>query len=70
MIPQSFEEWRNCIVHDCKIKLTQDFALGRLKVYEDRSKAETKLFVKLYGEDHLNNIIHWLKRVAATASVS
>lgn len=67
MIPSTFEEWKNCIVHDCKIKLTQDFAQKRLQVYEDRSKAETKQFIKLYGESHLNNIVHWLKQVAATA---
>lgn len=63
MLARNFEEWRNCIVNDCKIELTKEFAQGRLKVYEDRNNAETKKFVKLYGENHLNNIIYWLKKV-------
>lgn len=63
MIAQTFEEWKNCIVNDCKINLTKEFAKSRLKVYEDRSKPETKKFIKLYGESHLNNIIYWLKKV-------
>ncbi len=63
MIPRTFEEWKNCIVHDCKIELTESFTQGRLKVYEDRNNPETKKFIKLYGESHLNNIIYWLKKV-------
>lgn len=63
MIPQSFDEWRNCIVNDCKVKLTQEFAQKRLAVYQDRSNSETKKFVALYGEQHLQNIINWLTMV-------
>ena len=63
MIPQTFEEWKNCIVNDCKIPLTKEFAQSRLKVYEDGQNKETKEFVRLYGQDHLNNIIYWLKQV-------
>ena len=25
MIPQSYEEWKNCIENDCGIPLTKDF---------------------------------------------
>jgi len=60
MIPQTYEEWKNCIVHDCKIKLTKDFAQQRLAVYQNRANPETRKFISLYGEQHLQNITHWL----------
>ena len=60
----TFEEWKNCIINDCKIKLTKEFTASRLKVYEDKRNAETKKFVALYGEQHLNNVIYWLKKAS------
>lgn len=63
MIATTYEEWRNCIINDCKIKLTKDFAAKRLAVYQNKRNPETQKFISLYGEQHLNNIIHWLKRV-------
>lgn len=64
MILTTFEEWKNCIVNECKIKLTKDFVANRLKVYEDKRNSETKKFIQLYGEQHLNNIIFWLNKAA------
>lgn len=64
MIPTTFEQWKDCIVNDCKIKLTKDFVAGRLKVYKAKRSPETKKFVKLYGEQHLNNVIYWLEKSA------
>jgi len=63
MIPQTFEEWKNCIVNDCKIALTKEFVQSRLNVYENKNSAETKKFIALYGDEHLNNIVYWLKKV-------
>lgn len=63
MIPQTFEEWKHCIVHDCGIPLTVAFASSRLQVYKDANNPETKKFKQLYGEQHLNNVINWLQRV-------
>lgn len=62
MVPQTFEEWKNCIINDCNIKLTKEFTQKRLKVYQDKYNPETKKFVQLYGKEHLNNVIYWLKR--------
>ena len=64
MIPQTFEEWRNCIVNDCKIKLTSTFVETRLNIYENESHPETRKFVDLYGRQHLNNIIYWYKKIS------
>ena len=63
MIPRTFAEWKNCIVNDCKINLTKDFAKKRLKVYENQHNAETRKFKELYGAQHLENVIYWLKKV-------
>ncbi|MBN8857721.1 MAG: hypothetical protein J0H29_04995 [Sphingobacteriales bacterium] len=59
MIPQSYEQWKNCIEKDCKIRLTKDFARERLTVYTDASDIETQKFISLYGLQHLKNVIHW-----------
>ena len=63
MISYTFEEWRNCIVNDCGIKLTKEFAQKRLRVYQNAAHPETRKFVELYGKQHLDNIIHWYKQI-------
>jgi hypothetical protein len=64
MIPQTFTDWTNCIVNDCKINLTKDFAQQRLTVYQDKQNQETQKFISLYGEQHYSNIINWLKIIS------
>lgn len=63
MIPQTFNDWTNCIVNDCKIDLTKDFAIQRLAVYQDKTNTETQKFLSLYGEEHLKNIIQWFNQI-------
>lgn len=63
MIPQTFEQWKHCIVNDCKINLTKEFAQQRLAVYQYKTNDEAQKFVLLYGEQHLQNIIRWLKQI-------
>lgn len=63
MIPQTFEQWKNCIINDCKINLTKDFAEQRLVVYQDKINQETQKFISLYGEQHLQNIINWFNQI-------
>ena len=54
MIAETFDDWKNCIVNDCKIDLTKDFAKQRLKVFQNKKNPETQKFISLYGEQHLN----------------
>jgi hypothetical protein len=63
MIPQTFEQWKNCIIHDCKIDLTKEFVQERLTVYQDPKNSETQKIISLYGEKHLINIIQWFKQI-------
>ena len=63
MIPQTYNEWKHCIVNGCKIYLTKEFAAQRLAIYTDPNNPETQKFVSLYGEQHLQNIIAWYKTI-------
>ena len=63
MVPQTFEEWKSCIVNDCKIRLTKAFAQKRLSVYENAGHPETRKFIELYGKQHLDNVIYWFKKI-------
>lgn len=65
MIPHSFDEWKDCIVNDCKIKLTKSFAQQRLLVYRNAKHPETKSFRKLYGEQHLESVIYWFEKIVS-----
>lgn len=67
MIPQTYEQWVQCIVNDCKIPLNKPFAEQRLSVYQNTQNSETKKFVELYGEQHLHNIIRWLEQFLKSA---
>lgn len=66
MIPQTFEQWKHCIVNECRTPLTKDFAKSRLAIYKENDHPETKKFVQLYGTQHLRHIIEWLSLVAWT----
>ena len=63
MIPQTFEEWKHCIINDCKINLTKEFAAERLSILQNPTHNETTKFRGLYGELHLQNIINWYKKI-------
>lgn len=63
MIPQTFEQWKNCLINDCTINPNKDFAQQRLAVYLEQSNPETQRFVSFYGEQHLQNIIDWLRQI-------
>ena len=63
MIPQTFEQWKQCIEKDCGIILTKQFARERLAIFENAENGETKKFITVYGEHHLQNIIQWFQQV-------
>lgn len=63
MIATNYLEWVDCIQNKCGIPLTKEFAEKRLAVYNDPKNPETIKFEKLYGTNHLNNVIDWLSQV-------
>ena len=66
MIPKTYDEWKKCIVIDCKIELTREFAEKRLAKYRDIESEETKKFISLYGQPHYVNIINWFSNYIIT----
>lgn len=63
MIPENFEAWVQCIVNDCKMDLTPEFARERLTVFTDANHLERKKFIKCYGSLHLQNVISWYQKI-------
>ena len=66
MIAKTYEEWKQCIVIDCKIELTRAFVEKRLAIYRDIDSEETKKFISLYGQPHYVNIISWFSNYITT----
>ena len=66
MIAKTYEEWKQCIVIDCKIELTRAFVEKRLAIYRDIESEETKKFISLYGQPHYVNIISWFSNYITT----
>ena len=62
MIPKNYEEWLRCITVDCGIKITKEFVTQRLAVYGDKNNKETQEFIRLYGENHRENVERWLMK--------
>jgi len=63
MIPQNFESWKSCITQSCKIELTDEFVLNRIKCLTDLNLIETKRIIDLYGKEHHQNLIGWFNQV-------
>ena len=63
MVPQTFDEWKNCLINNCRVHLTKSFVQQRLAVYQNKKNKETQKFISLYGEHHLQNIINWFKQL-------
>ena len=63
MIPQSFDEWKKCITVNCGIALSAEFVEKRISVLSNPNHPSTKQFVRLYGEQYRNIVVHWFKRV-------
>lgn len=62
MIPKTYQQWYRCITEECGIPLTQAFIASRLAVLESQDHQETRRFVSLYGQPHLNSVVQWFKK--------
>lgn len=67
MIPDTYQEWRDCIVNDCGIALTETFIQQRLDILKSESHQETKRLVSLYGKAHLEKLIAWFTAAGTEA---
>ncbi|MGE0799806.1 MAG: hypothetical protein AB7O55_15925 [Lautropia sp.] len=64
MIPQTYDEWRHCIIVECRIPLTAAFVAERLNVWRDTQLDETSRFRRLYGDEHWKAVLGWFEQAA------
>jgi hypothetical protein len=64
MIPETYEQWRQCITIECGIPLTTLFVTQRLAIWRDLRSEETQRFRRLYGDVHWRAITHWFEQAA------
>jgi hypothetical protein len=65
MIPENFEQWLHCITVDCKIQLTKDFISSRIKELKDSKHPHTVQIIKIYGQEHYQNLLNWFSQAAS-----
>ena len=46
MIPSTYEEWRHCIQHICRIPLTPEFVATRIRELQDTQLHSTSQFLR------------------------
>ena len=59
IIPESYEEWRHCIVVECGIELTPLYIEKTISILQDNSEHYTQQFVKKYGSQHHQRVLGW-----------
>lgn len=65
-IPQSYAQWRHCIVVDCGLELTPEYIAERVAALQDPRDYHTAKFIELYGEQHLQRVIGWFAEAGKT----
>ncbi len=64
IIPETYEQWRHCIVVDCGLTLTKAFIDARIAALRDNREHHTQQFVKRYGTQHHQQVLNWFKQAA------
>ena len=59
ILPQTYQEWRNCISVKCKIELTQNYISNRISELKNEMNSNTQKFIQLYGYQYYQLIINW-----------
>lgn len=67
VIPESYEQWRHCILVECGLDLTPDFISQRIASLQDPSGYYTQQFIRCYGAEYLTQVIGWFKRAQQAA---
>ena len=66
IVPQTYEDWKHCIVVDCGLELTPEYISARISALQDSSDYYTQQFVKQYGEEYLQAVLGWFKQAQKT----
>jgi hypothetical protein len=65
VIPQTYEQWRHCIIAECGIPLTRAFVEERLAVWADPKRDESRRFDQLYRPEHRERVRQWFAKALA-----
>ncbi len=58
---QGYNAWVECITVDCKTELTVPFIETRIKALRNGKDKQTRRYVQLYGEAHLEEVIGYFE---------
>ncbi len=61
-IPQSYQAWRHCIEHWCRIELTPEYIEQRIRELQDTREETTRRFIECYGKAHHAAVLGWFQR--------
>jgi len=59
IIPQTYEEWRHCIIVECGLELTPSFIEQRISALQNKGDYYTQQFVGKYGSQHHQRVLGW-----------
>lgn len=62
MIPETYQQWRDCITIRCGIPLTDDFIRSRLIELRNEQHPKTAEFAKMFGREYLHQVIEWFEQ--------
>ncbi|MFY8134245.1 MAG: hypothetical protein ACOVKS_04540 [Aquimonas sp.] len=64
MTPSTYEEWRHCIQHICRVPLTPEFVATRIRELQDTRLHSTAQFLRHYGREHHARVSGWFGEAA------
>lgn len=64
IIPETYDEWRHCIVVECGLKLTKPFIEKRITDLQNNGEHHTQQFIKRYGRQHHQQVLNWFAKAA------
>ncbi len=62
VIPENYQQWRDCITIRCGIPLTSSYIKSRLSELRDEKHPRTIEFASKYGNDYLKQVISWFEQ--------
>lgn len=62
VVPQTYEQWRRCIIVNCRVQLTRPYIESRLLALDDAESAENRNFRRLYGDPHFESVRKWFRQ--------
>ncbi len=67
VIPQNYEEWKHCIIVECGLELTPEYISERISSLQNERDHYTQQFVRLYGQQHYQNVLGWFMQAQKSA---